>query len=571
MIVTSGETLCCEPTVSSLNDKIDFKISFDDSDDEDYMVIFDKKSFSYKIISTNDLKMDSKNDNEKVNMTSLPSHVPTVSCFDDLDFFNDFENEFPAIVYNDAQTSKLDLSTEPTLCPQHIDDFDLKDETSLSEYDEKEQNILKIGLQERIRRIRLKPIRHMAPLPPHEQRYPFLGYQGLKYTDADIADFEERLEMIHNKDTHRVQVVDFQGMPELMRDVLDARMLMEHHDDGWVVVFTSRSWRFGEVLLDLDAPSTVQFQLGRFRRHMSWREFISESERMIPEKGDLRDYWRSISTDGDFLGPPPSYTLIIDLGLRLCHRMMVHSIAGRSQAPEKSGALIFGGQFVARLAEHFGLLTEERLQGLTVIMRELLVINMTELVRLQICEEIDDTWAWVALGPKRQPDAMAGAPGSAEDAPVVDEGDQAVSAPIQAPPPPPATARTMPQRMDKLEEDVHKIRGALAEQCEVIGAMARDFSRFAVWVAGGIAQLLDSARVTYTPTKTGTKFSTIAREYISETSTISKQESRIGDREYFKSGSRLDTTYWGFLGVGVLIFILLWSLVSASTDTPYLL
>ncbi|GJX22187.1 hypothetical protein Tco_0226632 [Tanacetum coccineum] len=69
--------------------------------------------------------------------------TPTVSCFDDLDFFNDFENEFPAIIYNDALTSKSeDLSSEPTLCPQHIDDFDLKDETSLSEYDKKEQNVL---------------------------------------------------------------------------------------------------------------------------------------------------------------------------------------------------------------------------------------------------------------------------------------------------------------------------------------------------------------------------------------------------------------------------------------------
>nr|GEY24383.1 hypothetical protein [Tanacetum cinerariifolium] len=54
----------------------------------------------------------------------------------------DFENEFPAIVYNEALTSKSNFSTEPTLCPQHIDEFDLKDETSLSEYDEAEQNIL---------------------------------------------------------------------------------------------------------------------------------------------------------------------------------------------------------------------------------------------------------------------------------------------------------------------------------------------------------------------------------------------------------------------------------------------
>ncbi|GJT91244.1 hypothetical protein Tco_1080089 [Tanacetum coccineum] len=75
-------------------------------------------------------------------MPSLPSPEPTISCIDDLVFFKDFENEFPAIVYNDALTSKLDLSTEPTLCPQHIDEFDLKDETSLSECDKEEQNVL---------------------------------------------------------------------------------------------------------------------------------------------------------------------------------------------------------------------------------------------------------------------------------------------------------------------------------------------------------------------------------------------------------------------------------------------
>ncbi|GJR71047.1 hypothetical protein Tco_0083412 [Tanacetum coccineum] len=135
----SSETLFCEPTVSSLHDEIDFRISFDDFDDEDYTVVFDKNSFSYKKISTNDLKTDLENNNEKVN---LPSPKPTISCFDDLDFFKDFENEFPAIVYNDAQTSKLDLSTEPIFNPQHIDELDLNDETSLSECDEEEQNVL---------------------------------------------------------------------------------------------------------------------------------------------------------------------------------------------------------------------------------------------------------------------------------------------------------------------------------------------------------------------------------------------------------------------------------------------
>nr|GEX08096.1 hypothetical protein [Tanacetum cinerariifolium] len=65
-----------------------------------------------------------------------------ICCNDDLEFFKDFENEFPAIVYNDALTSKSNFSTEPTLCPQHINEFDLKDETSLFEYDDVEQNVL---------------------------------------------------------------------------------------------------------------------------------------------------------------------------------------------------------------------------------------------------------------------------------------------------------------------------------------------------------------------------------------------------------------------------------------------
>ncbi|GKD05748.1 hypothetical protein Tco_1180722 [Tanacetum coccineum] len=124
----------------------------EESDDEDYMVTYEKNSFSYKIIFVDDLKMDSENDNDKVNMPSFPSPDPTVSYFNDLDFLKDFENEFPAIVYNDALTfkldsfpaivyndaltSKLDSSTEPVEISQHIDEFNLKDETSLSECDE---------------------------------------------------------------------------------------------------------------------------------------------------------------------------------------------------------------------------------------------------------------------------------------------------------------------------------------------------------------------------------------------------------------------------------------------------
>ncbi|GJT44563.1 hypothetical protein Tco_0953278 [Tanacetum coccineum] len=171
-------------------------------------------------------------------------------------------------------------------------------------------------------------------------------------------------------------------MPELMRDGLFARMVMEHRDDARVVVFTSQAWgrlfdtreplvwelileflstlRFGEVLLDLDALDTIQFQLGGARRRLSLRQFNLALGLHTEEETKSLGFART----------PPSYTLIRDPVLRLCHRMMTHSIAGRSHAPEKI------------------------LQGLTVIAPTLLVIDMAELMRLQICMEIDDTWAW---------------------------------------------------------------------------------------------------------------------------------------------------------------------------------
>ncbi|GJU17938.1 hypothetical protein Tco_1145904 [Tanacetum coccineum] len=340
-------------------------------------------------------------------------------------------------------------------------------------------------------------------LPPREQRYMFLRYEGLEYPATDIVDFEGRLARNHRREVHRVLIFDFGGLPDLMAEGLSGRMLMEHHDEAGVSVFTSRAWRrmfdirgpsvhkiileffstfrFGQAILDLDTLGTLQFQLGGARRR------ISQSARKIPNKGDIRDYWIGISSVGDFLGTAPSYTLIRDPILRLCHRLISYSIAGRSQAPEKvtvadlfylkgmdvgsvnvpyllarylrlfaagrkSGAHISGRQFVARLAKHFGLLTAEILGELTVITPELPVIDMAELVRQQIYVELDDTWAWVAIGPKRQPVAVTGALAVAEDAPIINEGGQADPAP-----------------------------------------------EFSTWVTTGLGRMMDRAGVAYTP------------------------------------------------------------------------
>ncbi|GJV33319.1 hypothetical protein Tco_1393719 [Tanacetum coccineum] len=562
--------------VSSLNDnEIDFRISFDEFDDEEYPVIFDKNSFSYKIIFANDLKTDSENNNEKVNMPLFPSPEPSVSCIDDLDFFKDFENEFSAIVYNDALTSKSDFSTEPTLFPQYFDEFDLKDETLLSEYNEEEQNVLyfndvfpfniiypddlnsdkgnddnKIdiiqslggnvntqgsnelleGSHDKINKVfimksfvmelnvnimawnylvnemlfnLIKNLYVPFGIPFDPKRYykdgvytrmlrrprSLYGVSISKFVVSSprTKDFETRLAKIYRREVHRVQVFDFGGLSDLMAKGLSSRMLMEHRDAQGQSLFTSRAWsrlfdirgplvhelileffstyRFGEVVLDLDTAGALQFQLGRVRRHMSWREFIlalglhtteemqtasfglywAESERQIPDKGHLSAYWIGISFVGDFLGMDIGSVNVPYLLARYL-RLLASGI--------KQGGMISG---------------------------DILVIDMYELVRLQICMELDDTWAWVAPGPKRQPDAAA--------------------APVQAPQPRPPVAepaRTMAQRLAKVEEDVHEIRGALGEQREILDSIARDFSRFSTWTVVGLSQMMSQARVRYT-------------------------------------------------------------------------
>ncbi|GKD33706.1 hypothetical protein Tco_1249215 [Tanacetum coccineum] len=89
----SRNALPCESKVSTLvNNEIGFRISFDESNDEDYAIICDKNSFSYKMITVNNLKTDLENDNEKANIPYFPPPESTTSYLDDLDFLNDFEN-----------------------------------------------------------------------------------------------------------------------------------------------------------------------------------------------------------------------------------------------------------------------------------------------------------------------------------------------------------------------------------------------------------------------------------------------------------------------------------------------
>ncbi|GJX55958.1 hypothetical protein Tco_0285855 [Tanacetum coccineum] len=145
------------------------------------------------------------------------------------------------------------------------------------------------------------------------------------------------------------------------------------------------TYRMSDTEIDLDVGDTLCFQLGGVRRRKRWRQFILAlglhteqemaeagfgaywvgSDRVIPDKGDLRDYWMEISFDRDFLGPIPSYVLIRDPIRRLCYRMIAYSISGRGHAKgRKSGVRLLGGHFIGRLAAYFRLVSDEGLRGL---------------------------------------------------------------------------------------------------------------------------------------------------------------------------------------------------------------
>nr|GEU61772.1 hypothetical protein [Tanacetum cinerariifolium] len=257
-------------------------------------------------------------------------------------------------------------------------------------------------------------------LPLKDQRYQYLRFEGLQYTDADIVYFEMRLGKIYMREGQSVFT------SRAWRQVFKIRVPLVHE---LILEFFS-TFIFREAVVDLDTAGALQFQLGG-----------AESGRHISDKGDLSSYWREISAKGDFLGTPSSYTLIKDSMLRLCHGLIACSIAGRSQAPEKvtvtnlfylSGMDVSSVNVPYLLARYLRLFSSRRKQGAMIFGGQI------------IYKVLDDTYAWIASRPKRQSNAMACAPEATKDAPAVDEGASADPTPIQALRPPHAAPRTLP-------------------------------------------------------------------------------------------------------------------------------
>nr|GFC10641.1 hypothetical protein [Tanacetum cinerariifolium] len=237
-------------------------------------------------------------------------------------------------------------------------------------------------------------------LPPRDQRHQYLRFEGLRYTNADITDFKERLGRIYGREIHQ----DAQGQSVFtsrawMR-LFKIRGLLVHE----LILEFFITFRFRKAVLDLDMVGALQFQLGGVRRCISWRQFILSLRLHTAkemESAGFDVYWDETL----------SYTLIKDPMLRLCHRLIACNIAERSHAPKKVTVIdlfYLRGIDVGSVNIPYTLYRYLRLfalgrkrEGLTVIVRDLPMIDMAELMRLQIYEELDDTWAWVAPRPKR--------------------------------------------------------------------------------------------------------------------------------------------------------------------------
>ncbi|GJU57257.1 hypothetical protein Tco_1235023 [Tanacetum coccineum] len=264
-------------------------MSFSESDDEDYTVIYDNDSFSYKTISVNDLKSDTDNNDGKINVKLSLENI--------------------SIKPLDSRI-EVDIDTY-----SHTFDGDLK-----TNHD--------------------KP--NMA-LPSRAERHLWLRFDAQEYTDANIHDFEDILARIFDRQIHRVQVLDFDVLMEEMDQAMIDILRMEHTNAHGQVVFTSHAWR---QLFRICGPLVKELILEFFSTFLGlhteeemdndgFRAYWVETLRVIASKADLRDYWTRISSSGDFLTSIHSYTQIREPLRRLCHRLISFSIVGRGQTPKK--------------------------------------------------------------------------------------------------------------------------------------------------------------------------------------------------------------------------------------------
>ncbi|GJT75554.1 hypothetical protein Tco_1042279 [Tanacetum coccineum] len=150
----------------------------------------------------------------------------------------------------------------------------------------------------------------------------------------------------------------------------------------------------------------------------------------------------------------------------------------------KSRVRLSRGHFIGRLAMHLGLVSDEGLRGLQVVTRELSLIDLHELRRLNIYKRYSETWTWVALGPERKQGVTTGAHKADKAGQAIKEVAPEIPAPVQAPSPPPSALQpcTMSQRIERVEEEVHHLRCDVTGLREVVESFTTEQSKVSPWL-----------------------------------------------------------------------------------------
>ncbi|GJZ88137.1 hypothetical protein Tco_0659919 [Tanacetum coccineum] len=264
---------------------------------------------------------------------------------------------------------------------------------------------------------------------------------------AEAKDFEDRLARIYDRQVHRVHVLDFDVLLEEMDQAMTDRLRMEHTGaDGQVM--------FADSVLDLDTADTFQEPLRRLCHRLI--AFSIAKRGHAPEKVTNTDlfYLRSLDEGA-----------IMNVPYLLAYYLFRHA-SGRKQ-----GSRMSGGHFIARLG----------------------------LVRLRIYDRLGDVVTWVAMGLERQ-QVRATAGATHVDPKVAQEGVQADPTLVEVAQMPQATASApgrVGDRLQRLEEEVHKLGEIVVQQGVLIDRLSTDQSRFATWMIGRMTQLMDASSLRY--------------------------------------------------------------------------
>ncbi|GJV21533.1 hypothetical protein Tco_1370553 [Tanacetum coccineum] len=261
---------------------------------------------------------------------------------------------------------------------------------------------------------------------------PYMGSSDMAPLPSRIhremrTDFKHELKtIIRGGWLNQVHTLDFEGLTSDMRQDLADRLRM---------VYTKDDVRRIGSEMGLDVADTLCFQLGEARRSMTWRQFILAlglhtaeemvkdgfgaywlgrlferrsllylhqrfSLEVVPQVDLIQHFWEGqapekVTTTDQF------YLRSMDRGAANVPYLLAQYLFRHTEG-RKSNARLSGGHFIGRLVHHFFLVSDYGLRGLSIVTRELPIIDM-----------------------EKGSDVMAGPPRADEDAPAVYEGAQA--------------------------------------------------------------------------------------------------------------------------------------------------